>query len=246
MNDVVIIFAILTLFAIAILGLIIFIKMQPVDLRKVKDLAEVLPIQSIENNLIINGNGDISAGFKIFLPEVFTVSEIDAKELHKDFVGLLKLLPEGTIVHKQDFFFLDTYKADLDVENLIHKENLEYYNGRPTICNYSNIYVTFTAKQWYSKPHSISLQLSPNYPFKQQFKGLTAEKMELIKNLLESFENKLKSLKGFKALRMDNNELRDSLFDYVNMSWEKPTTNSKDKVVNPISIDEFDGSLRIG
>jgi len=246
MNEVVIIFAILTFFAIAILGLIAFIKMQPIDLRKVKDLAEVLPIQSIENNLIINGNGDLSAGFKIFLPEVFTLSENDAKELHKDFVGLLKLLPEGTIVHKQDFFFLDTYKADHDIDNLIHKENLEYYNGRPTICNYSNIYVTFTAKQWFSKSHTISLQLSPNYPFKQQFKGLTSEKMEMIRNLLESFENKLKSLKGFKSLRMENEELRDSLFDYLNMSWEKPSTNSNEKVINPISIDEFDGSLRIG
>jgi len=36
------------------------------------------------------------------------------------------------------------------------------------------------------------------------------------------------------------------LFDYLNMSWEKPSTNSNEKVINPISIDEFDGSLRIG
>ena len=216
MNDVLIIFGILTLFAIAIIGIVTLSKMQPVDLKNVKDLAEVLPIQSIEKDLIINGNGDITAGFKIFLPEVFTLSEDDAKDIHKDFVGLLKLLPDGSIVHKQDFFYLDNYKADLDVDNIIQKENLEYYNGRATISNYSNIYVTLTAKQWFSKPTSISLQLSPSYPFKQQFKGLTTEKLELIKNLLESFENKLKSIKGFSAIRMTNHELRDALYDYIN------------------------------
>lgn len=246
MSEIVIVFLILAIFSIAVLGLIVLSKMQPVDLRNVKDLAEVLPIQCIEKDLIINGNGDISAGFKIFLPEVFTLSEEDAKELHKDFVGMLKLLPEGTIIHKQDFFFLDTYKADLNVDNIIHKENLEYYNGRAMICNYSNIYITFTAKQWYSKNKSISLQMSPNYPFKQQFKGLTAEKLEQITSILETFRNKLSSLKGFRALRMDNHELRDAIYDYINMSWEKPTNDASNKVVNPISIDRFDGSLKIG
>ena len=246
MSEIVIIFAILTFFCLAIIGLIILSKMQPVDLRKVKDLADVLPIQCIENDLIINGNGDVTAGFKIFLPEVFTLSEEDAKDIHKDFVGLLKLLPEGTIIHKQDFFFLDTYKADTNVDNIIHKENLLYYNGRPTICNYSNIYITFTAKQWFSKPTSISLQLNPNFPFKQAFKGLSPEKKEMIKNLLESFENKLKSIRGFSVIRMVNTELRDALFDYLNMSWDKPTNDASNKVVNPIAIDEFDGSLRIG
>jgi Bacteroides conjugation system ATPase, TraG family len=246
MSEIVIIFLILTIFAIAVLGLIFLSKMQPVNLKNVKDLAEVLPIQCIEHDLIINGNGDLSAGFKVFLPEVFTLSEEDARELHQDFVGMLKLLPEGTIIHKQDFFFLDTYKAEIDVDNIIHKENLEYYNGRPTICNYSNIYITFTAKQWFSKNKNISLQMSPNYPFKQQFKGLTPEKLEQINNLLETFKNKLSSLKGFRALRMGNYELRDSIYDYINMSWERPTNDASNKVVNPISIDEQDGSLKIG
>ena len=246
MSEVVVIFAILTLFAVAILGILAYIKMQPVDLSKVKDLAEVLPIQCIEKDFIINGNGDITAGFKLFLPEVFTQSELDAKECHNDFVGLLKKLSPGIIVHKQDYFFLNTYIADLNVENIIHKENLQYYNGRPTYCNYSNIYVTFTAKQSFSKEHNISLQLSPNYPFKQQFKGFTLEKFEEIKNYIAGFENGLKGIKGYKALRMVNSELRDAIYDYINMSWDTPSTDSSDKVVNPIGIDDFDGSLRIG
>lgn len=34
-----------------------------------------MPIQTITENAVINGNGDITVGYRLLLPEVFTLSE---------------------------------------------------------------------------------------------------------------------------------------------------------------------------
>ena len=51
--------------------------------RPLGGLGDVLPIQTITEDAIINGNGDITVGYRLFLPEVFTLSESDALYIHE-------------------------------------------------------------------------------------------------------------------------------------------------------------------
>lgn len=209
-----------------------------------KDYSEVFPIQTIEDSLLVNGNGDITAGYKIFMPEVFSLSQDDANEINESLEGLLKLLPAGSIFHKQDFFFLNNYQSNDQIENIIHKENIELFQGRPVLRHYSNVYITFVNKITTGKSYMGSLQYARNYPFRQPFKGINKRK-EVIRNQIISFENRLKSIKGFNAMRMDNDSLINSLYDYANLSYDFPCENGKEKFLNPLSIDN-NGKLKVG
>ena len=65
------------------------------------DLSAVLPIQTITDSVIVNGSGDLTIGYRLFLPEVFTLSQEDAKYIHERLEGLFKMLPPATVVHQQ-------------------------------------------------------------------------------------------------------------------------------------------------
>lgn len=209
-----------------------------------REYSKVFPIQTIEDDVIVNGNGDITAGFKVMMPEVFSLSLEDAQEISSSFEGMLALLPSGTIFHKQDFFFLNNYsKQKEQIDNVVHKENMQMFEGRPILRHYSHIYVTFpTQKRQIS--YNGTLQTIKNYPFKQPFKLIEKQKKDIY-NRLVSFENRLKSINGFNAIRMNNKDLVNVLADYCNMTFDNPCQNGNEKILEPLSIDN-NGRLNVG
>lgn len=87
---------------LALVVVLIYSRQSEVELTdRSVDLGDVLPIQTITEDAIINGNGDITVGYRLFLPEVFTLSESDALYIHERLEALLKMLPAGTVVHQQ-------------------------------------------------------------------------------------------------------------------------------------------------
>ena len=60
---------------LSLLIALIYVRQTEIRLTdKSVDLGDVLPIQTITEDAIINGNGDITVGYRLFLPEVFTTS----------------------------------------------------------------------------------------------------------------------------------------------------------------------------
>lgn len=210
-------------------------------------LQEVLPIQNIENKFIINGNGDVTAGYKIFLPEAFTISLQQAKKTFDDWDGILKMLPAGTVIHQQGFYYSGRYQNDTigEQSNYIHRENLKYYEGRPILHNYFHLYITFTANPAGKKDiAATSLLRKPNYPFKQPYKDI-AKEFPQIESHVTNYENGMKGITGMSFLRMNDDELNNSIYDYINSSYDTPTTNAKECAVNPMSVSP-QGELKIG
>lgn len=91
---------------LSLLIALIYVRQTEIRLTdKSVDLGDVLPIQTITEDAIINGNGDITVGYRLFLPEVFTLSENDAQYIHERLEALFKMLPAGTVVHQQAFYY---------------------------------------------------------------------------------------------------------------------------------------------
>lgn len=73
---------------LALVVVLIYSRQSEVELTdRSVDLGDVLPIQTITEDAIINGNGDITVGYRLFLPEVFTLSESDALYIHERLEG---------------------------------------------------------------------------------------------------------------------------------------------------------------
>jgi conjugation system TraG family ATPase len=107
-------------------------------------LESALPLLAVENNCIVNKLADITVGFRLHLPEIFTMAGDDYKMLHGAICKALKLLPAGTIVHKQDWFVEEKYKADHEhgEDSFLTQAFQRHFVERPYLNHYCYLYVS--------------------------------------------------------------------------------------------------------
>ena len=126
--------------ALCLLIALLYIRQTEIEVKdKSVDLESVLPIQTV-----INGNGDITVGYRLLLPEVFTLSESEAQYIHERLEALLKMLPAGTVIHQQNFYYTGRYHHAEYSSNALIAENNRHFNGKEILNSYTNLYVTFT------------------------------------------------------------------------------------------------------
>lgn len=80
----------------------------------VVDIENVFPIWSVSENAIISKMGDYTIGYKVTLPEIFTLSNDEYEAFHQAWIKALKNLPKHTVFHKQDWFIKETYRAEFE------------------------------------------------------------------------------------------------------------------------------------
>lgn len=227
---------------------IIYLRPSEIEITdKALDLSEVLPIQVITNDLIVNGNGDLTFGYKMFLPEVFTLSRNEALQLHERLEALFKMLPAGTVIHQQNCYYTSNFNSDVYSTNPLMSENWKYHSGKEIINSYVNLYLTFTnnSKSNGRKSSSnTSLLRRFNYPFTRPFKKLE-KRLEEIEPSILNFENALHSLSLLSIKKMTSVELNNAVFDYMNQSYNKPTDDATCESLNPIVVTK-NGDFKIG
>jgi len=69
-----------------------------------KLLDDLLPVLDVEHGCILSKQGDITIAFQVQLPEIFTLSNQQYEAFHQTWVKALKILPVGSVFHKQDWF----------------------------------------------------------------------------------------------------------------------------------------------
>ena len=214
-----------------------------------KELIDVCPIKQIEDGKMINGTKDISVGFDVILPEIFTLSDSDAEQMEEGFQSILRSLPAGSILHKQDYIYSKVYQNDETIENFIHQSTVDSYLERPVLYHRSKIFITFCDQYLVDKPKSLSQVFNSISLFKNPFSNITEERMEMIEDRSKSVLHSLNSIKHCVATRMDNYALAASLYDYLNQSYDKPAApdkSIKEKIVSPISFDKKTGLMMAG
>lgn len=212
------------------------------------DLSAVLPIQTITDSVIVNGSGDLTIGYRLFLPEVFTLSQEDAKYIHERLEGLFKMLPPATVVHQQCFYYVSQYKNNDFSVNPLKAESIKHFNNKQIINSYTNLYITFAntdlKKGVRKKASNTSLLKKLNYPFKQPYKNYE-ERLSEIEPKILNFENGLSSITQFEIKKMDSKDLNNAVFDYLNLSYAKPTKDATQETVSPIMVTPS-GDLKVG
>lgn len=215
---------------------------------KAVDYSTVIPVQTIADGVIVNGNGDLTIGYKMFLPEVFTLSKEDASYIHDRLEGLFKMLPAGTVIHQQSYYYVSHYENDEYSTNPLKAENLKYFDGKDILHSYTNLYVTFTTSgkttSLRRNASNTSLLRKFNYPFKQPFKDYEAKLNELEPCIL-NFENGLSSITQFEIKRMRSKELNNAIFDYLNLSYATPVEDATKESLDPLTVTKS-GDLKIG
>ncbi|NLR67908.1 TraG family conjugative transposon ATPase [Chitinophaga varians] len=107
-------------------------------------LEKCFPIYKVKDGNILSRDGDITIGLKVFLPEIFTLNTADYENIHATWIKAMKVLPSGTIVHKQDWFVESSYKADFEGgdQSFLGRSSERFYNERPYLNHYCYLFIT--------------------------------------------------------------------------------------------------------
>ncbi|WP_291528636.1 TraG family conjugative transposon ATPase [Bacteroides sp. UBA939] len=116
---------------------------------KITTLENKFPLLSVENDCIISKDADITVGFKVELPEIYSVTTEEYAAIHSAWVKAIKVLPDYSIVCKQDWFTEERYKAETDRENMsfLSKSYERHFNERPFLKHTCYLFLTKTTKE---------------------------------------------------------------------------------------------------
>ena len=116
---------------------------------KASTLESKFPLLSVEHGCIVSKDADITVGFRVELPELYTVTSAEYEAIHATWVKAMKVLPDYCIVHKQDIFIRETYKPDTDREDIsfLSRSFERHFNERPYLNHYCYLFLTKTTKE---------------------------------------------------------------------------------------------------
>ena len=116
---------------------------------KTSTLESKFPLLRVENNCIISKFADITAAYRVLLPELFTLTGEEYEALHGAWLKALKVLPDYTVVHKQDFFIEERYETlnDGSERSFLARSYERHFNERPYLRHTCYLFVTKTTSE---------------------------------------------------------------------------------------------------
>lgn len=112
-----------------------------------KNLSAILPLYSVEQDILLSKMGDLTIAYSLELPEIFTLSNADYETLHQGWIKAIKLLPVGCILHKQDWFTEQSFKGDFEKKHSFLSQSSErHFHERPYLEHQSYLLITMPAK----------------------------------------------------------------------------------------------------
>ena len=111
-----------------------------------KQLAQVLPIKSIEQGGILSKMGDYTLVYEVLLPEIFTLADQDYEAFHQAWIKAIRLLPQHCILHKQDWYTEKGYSADFEKtgNSFLSRSSERFFNERPYLDHHCYIMLAKT------------------------------------------------------------------------------------------------------
>lgn len=146
---------------------------------KVKTIDQTLSILGFKGDFLISNNLDLSFGLKLKLPEMLSSSEEKLYALHDSFERVVNLLPQNTLLHKQDFFFVDSFSNE-ELNHDRSKLNEAYgkhFQGRNFLKHECYLYISLLNKGL------LKNYLSSSLIFSKQVRDLELQRHEKAREL---------------------------------------------------------------
>lgn len=119
------------------------------NILKASTIESKFPLLSVEHDCIISKDADITVAYKVALPELFTVTSTEYEAIHSSWGKAIKVLPDYSIIHKQDWFTREKYQPDTDKEDLtfLSRSYELHFNERPFLNHTCFLFLTKTTKE---------------------------------------------------------------------------------------------------
>lgn len=109
-----------------------------------KKIDDILPIFGVEHDCILSKQGDVTIVYEVQLPELFTLSDAEYETLHQSLIRAIKILPSGTVFHKQDWFTESKHAADFSAigVSFLSRASERFFYERPYLDHQCYIMLT--------------------------------------------------------------------------------------------------------
>lgn len=160
-------------------------------MSKVENLGKRWPLHSVEEDFIISKKGDVTAGFMVELPEVFTMSKEEYINVHNTWTKAFKVLEERTMIHKQDWFLRETYIPEIsDTDSYLATTYKRHFYERPYLNHFCNLYITHKpknrSKSSSGKSNLFSKTLPPEITIKKDRKEKFIDALNQFQNIVNN------------------------------------------------------------
>ena len=110
------------------------------------DIRDNFPVMNGGDGIILSKRGDICMGWEVLLPPAFRCNEEKYDSLIASLCGAIALLPDYTIIHKQDIFMRKRYSSER-VSGFLEKAYEEHFDGREYLDHRCFLWLSFSSKK---------------------------------------------------------------------------------------------------
>ena len=214
------------------------------NVLKAETLERRFPLLSVENGCIVSKDADLTVAFEVELPELYTVTEDEYETMHSSWIKAMKVLPEHSIVCKQDWFIQETYrsKSDGEEQSFLTRSYELHFNERPYLNHRCYLFLTKTTRER-SRQRSDFSTLCRGFLLPREItdKDTAARFLESV----EQFERIMNDSGHIRLRRLETDEItgtkeRPGLVEkYLSLSLEDESAVLQDICLKP-------GRMRIG
>jgi conjugation system TraG family ATPase len=205
-------------------------------------LDDLLPIMDVEHDCILSKQGDITVVFQAELPEIFTLSDHDYEAFHQTWVKALRVLPQHSIFHKQDWFVDSRYEPDFTGEekSFLSMRSELHFNERPFLDHHCYIYIT---KKPADRKTSSSLLSTLIRPTLMPEETMDERMLQELLSCVGQFRHIMQESGFVKLRRLKSDELWSSNGKSGIIERYFYLTGKKEAILKDIQFDEH---IRIG
>ena len=214
------------------------------NVLKAETLERKFPLLSVENGCIVSKDADLTVAFEVELPELYTVTAAEYEDIHSSWVKAVKVLPDFSVVCKQDWFTKETYRADFKDggQSFLSKSYERHFNERPYLNHKCYLYLTKTTRERSRQRSDFNTlcrsSLLPKEMVDKDTAGRFLEAVEQFERIMNDSGHI--SLRRLEADEITGTEGRPGLVEkYFSLSLEDETAVLQDICLKP-------GGMRIG
>ena len=176
------------------------------NILKAATIESKFPLLAVEHGCIVSKDADITVAYRVELPELFTVTSAEYEAIHAAWCKAVKVLPEYSIVHKQDWFIREQYRPQTgDAQMSFLSRSFErHFNERPYLNHSCFLFLTKTTKERMRMQSNFSTLCRGNIIPKEVDRESTTKFLEAV----DQFERILNDSGFISITRLSGDEIR--------------------------------------
>lgn len=118
-------------------------------------LDKVMPLLTVREGVMVSRRGEVTVGWEVTLPTAYSLDEDEYADIVQVFSSSMRILPHWTMMHRQDVFLYDSYRASVD-GRFLHDSYETNFHGRRFLTHRQYLWLSCSSKASALKPNAAS------------------------------------------------------------------------------------------